>query len=497
MKPWIVTWKKFVEQRAPRTTNISNVGGGGVADNQPEPGTVTFSVRRQGWATLAFENVQVSAGGNIRQINFTAFSIDEADIGFFGIGTTDETTNPLTLTPTLYGSSRYRQFVSNIKVTSDPGGHLSAPAVTVEGTALAHSVIDGYGNITAIVVDDPGFYYPPDWPSPPTVTVAGGATAVATLSNWKVGDFICWNDPVAGYEINEITAMTFADAYPYGVTGWTLRRQSDGAISGDALFGSLMSARTDKPFWRVFPRVFSVAMRPDAFGGECDSGLPRTYTFVWPNNCIVAVSAQAFGDGGGGPVTTQNLAPDLAESDPAKLPLCPGLRLLKGGGYSDIGFLGSVAAGDTALARAKLLDGPHSIRNLTADVRTAPTGQDLILWVVYITPDKADAGVLDKLTISAGSTQSYADDPRDRQMPYHSGWTKPLLDGSVIECPDWPPTLIPSITDPFDASGNLKSGVTPNAAVYLQVTEDGYVDFVLDQVGSSEPGEDVTIDYRN
>lgn len=497
MRPWLKTWEKFVEQRAPRTTNISNAGGGAPPVQQPAPGAVSFSPRRQGWAQLFFENVRVSAGGNIRQINFTAFSIDETDIGFFGIGDTDETTNPLTLNPTLYGASRYRQFVSNIKITGAGPTYLTPPAVTVEGAAQAHALIDGYGNLTAIVIDDPGFYDPAEWHSPPMVTIAGGATGIATFSNWKVGDFILWNDPANGYEINEIAAMTFSDAYPYGVTGWTLRRQSDGATSGQALFGSFMAARSNKPFWRVFPMVFSEAIRPAAFGGECPTGLPRTRPFPWPNNCVVAVAAQAFGDGGGGPITILNLAPDITEMDSSKLPLAPGMRFLKGGGYSDIGFLGTIAPGSTAIARAKLLDGPHSIRNITADLRKALSGSDGIIWVVYITPDTLSAGVLEKLTISNGNRQSYTDEPRERQMPYHDGWTKPLLDGASIACPDWPPTLIPIIDVPFDADGNLVQPVTPDPNQFLQVLEDGYIDFIVEQAGSGTAGDDLTIDYRN
>lgn len=442
-------------------------------------------------------------------------SVDETDIGWFGNGTIDDSTDPVSFTATLTGASR---FPMQITVTMPGSGYTSAPTVTITDAngntngAAATAVLNGDG-VQVVEVSASGYGLVP----PLTVAFTGGggtgAAATANLGRqWGVGDFIIWNDPtitsgIYGYEIDQITAITYGS-----LTSGTFKvaRAAAGATAGQAQFGSPLAAHASINFYRLINKGWDIPIDP-TLG-------PQLVKLFWDNMTVAAV---LIGQGASSSPVLINLAPvpytpGTMDLNPRLNPPAPGMRTMNGAAYTTLGISGALTVGATSAARISA-QAWESVRTVYAKVQGAPAGATsfggdanacVVIWVCYIAPPDSmgnrAVGLLDCLVVDSGKFTSYADTnsvtpppnvPDGRQMPYHglSEWvrTPPLY--------DWPPNYLPVLAGALSADGALQLGTPPNmpnapsGTDSVQFSPDGEIDFVVGQIGTSTAGSNLIV----
>lgn len=316
----------------------------------------------------------------------------------------------------------------------------------------------------------------------------GGSSRLG--KGFGVGDYIVWND--TNYEIDLIIAVGDDGAL-------TVQRNPGGGVpTSQAQFGSTMKAS-----FGTFFRATSARALSEATPNSGATGVPAVYEWAFANRMPLAVTAQAIGSNGIGPLYTLNL------SRATDAPPAPGLRLLNGAQYN-LGALGvplTAGAGGsrvgTVADKRIQVRAPESVTAMSADLATPSTGLSgdatVIVYVVYITPDRSTAGLLEILKFGDGAFDTYlaGNPPEGRNMPYHSGGWAPYAGIGR----DWPPNVLPVVVDPFDANGQLQlaaGGAPPvidhgNFAVFA---EGGWIDFIVTQVGMTTPGQDLGVTVR-
>jgi hypothetical protein len=439
------------------------------------PAEVLFEVtRRFGFGALSVESVALNgSGGPMKQINFLALCVDETDVNFWGSTTFDAYTTPATAAPTLTGTSRFKKSLLKTAITNGGTGYTADFDVIVSGDGVGCVVrakVSG-GAVTALEIRSRGILYS-------TMSFAftngdgTGAAATATLSCWLPGDYIVWNG--GGYEIDQITA--------FDGTNMTFARGK---------FGSAMEAQTGV-FFRVQPRgfIYSVPVRQNAAGSESpntQSGIPEAMPpFLCPFQCVLAVQSQAISDAGPGPARVLNLS-HAADTDPA-----PGLRTLGGNEYN-LGITGALSVGKTADFRVKVRAN-EAIHVGLGELNTAATGETggyaVEVCLAFITEGGIHAGLIDKLRFAGSSRYSYPTDGSldERQMPYHTDWTPTTAMGPQ----NWPTNLLPEMVSAL-SGGKLVTGFSIDPDGTVVFAKDGFLDLIVTQIGSTDPGTDLVV----
>ncbi len=428
-------------------------------------------------------------------------SVDETDITWWATGELATVTDSSSLTVTFTGQSR---FGPTATVIAGGAGYTSAPDVNISGAngtgmgMTAHALVLG-GAVVDIVFDTNGYGYM----EPLSFALTGGDGSGALVAGkvgrqFNVGDFILWNDPTIvgdgrSYEIDKITALTPIDDT---TATFTLERRPNGAPAGQAQFASQIRSHGTCEIYRLVNKIFPIT----------PGNTPQIYKFLWPDMTVCAAQGNIVGFD----ATTINLAqPPFAEGttavDPRTNPPCPGLRTLNGAAYVDIGILGDLAIGQTAIARISVQDW-ESIRTVYARVRVPPSGPGtfrgdvtacIVAYVMFISPPDGmgarEVGLIDTLVVRNGGYMTYStgNQPDGRMMPYHVYWP---LDGTRQ---DWPPTRLPKCIDALDGDENLIAGFTIDPAQTVLYRPDGEIDIILGQVGLGSPGTDFMVTVQS
>lgn len=359
---------------------------------------------------------------------FTAWSVRETDVEWFGTLTIDD--SAITVTPAPTGSSRFGQSLKTITVV-DQGDYDSPPDVVVTDPEHKGAGVVGVAFLNGRLLDHVTLTkYGAGYLADPDVTFSGGggtggATATAERYPWAPGQRFLIDDGVVvdgrwAYEICEIESID------YGTGEWTITR---------GVLGTTAAAHTDARFYLLVPGRFEKTLDTAA--------APQCWKFLWPN-MIVAI---AEGNLLGGPVTTLNLFP-ADDGQGAR----PGLRTMSGAAYISLGIEGALLAGQNS-NRADAGQSWETIRAQFAKVKSAPSGADSVILLCWIAPNGTDVGLLATITIPDGELQSYdisTDPPRARQMPY-------LYDPND---PIWPPIRLTRCIDALDVDGALLETMT-------------------------------------
>lgn len=383
--------------------------GNSAGVNLSVPNKAPFQVERTGYGTLTIMNLGIYGNtgvGAVQRIDFLVPSIDESDLGVYGIGSIDGSTDPVTFTPsTLANSSRY-----------------------------------------------------------------------GSAGQFQEGDYLVWDD-AGHYECDQLLKIN-------GDGSWKLQRNPGDVSSGTAYFGSLVSAHSGKAFFRLIPKLFSNAIQQNAIGQAMpatSSGIPSYWEYVWAAKCVIAVVSQVIGENGNSETFILNMAQSTI----------PGYRTLNGGMYTVGALRTPMAVGMNADKRIRVT-APETLRVVSADVTTAPTGADLKVRAVFVTADLTKVGLIDSLTIADGSNYSFSSSsrPESQDTPYHATEWSP----TQVTDEDYPPTFLPGLINlsgsPFNTDGSVMSGLTISSASVNMVpfAQGGFIDFVTEQVGSANPG---------
>jgi hypothetical protein len=423
-------------------------------------GPPSFFVKLEGYGAITIDGLTIPNPAPTNIVSFNAVAVDETDIGWWGncsVGTINPTITDIAFTNT-------SRFGSAIKKINGGGGtgYSIAPQVTISGDgagARAIAIMNG-NTIDHFEMIAGGFGY-----TVATISVTGGGGAggsgAAILAPLGVGDYFVWNDEY-NYEICQIIGID----------------QSTGHyIISRGLFGSTIVAHNCDLF-----RLVSTSMsRPigSAIGAQ-------KWKFLWDNMCVCAVSGRV---GASAPLTIL-LTPTGADGiNKAR----PGLRTMGGAAYTNLGVLGTLTLGQTAISRVSI-QAWETIRCVYAKVSSAPIGADLIINVVYIAADGVSCGLVDQVTIPAGSFCSYnvLTPPDGQQMPYHTNWN--TLSPHQL---DWPPNKLTKLTSALDSNGNLQLPITQDPTNYVIFAPDGStrgsLDFIISQIGSSVAGSNLVV----
>lgn len=429
-------------------------------------------------------------------------SVDETDIEWWAEGVlASSVTDPASITVTFTGESRFPMTAS---IVAGGVSYATAPTVSIAGAngtgfgATATAAVRG-GAVTAITITASGYGYM----EPLSFTLTGGGGTGALVAGkvgrqFNVGDFILWNDStqiggIRSYEIDLITAIAPIDATS---ATFTLQRRANGAPTGQAQFASLMRSHASCQIYRLVNKVFPITPATS----------PQIYKFLWPDMTVLAAKGTIVGFN----ATILNLSQSAYLADGSTnatvqyTPPAPGLRTLNGAAYTNIGILGTLEVGATAIARISVQDW-ESIRSVYGKVRVAPEGAVtfqgdadacIVVYVCYITPGAVGAqsvGLIDTLIIKDGEYFSYAvtNEPDGRMMPYHAYFP---LSGTRL---DWPPTVLPLIEDALDVDGNLVTTGTIDPTQTVTFKPDGEIDIIVMQVGSDVAGDDLIVTVQN
>ncbi len=497
--------------RPPIPSPILDLSQGTIGQNQGQVtheqlvGALNTSKFSRPWISWLVRLLQFVTQGSAEAplLEIVAPSVDETDTGWYGNGTIDASTDPVSFTATLTGSSRFGLALAIAKPGS---GYATAPTLTItdangdtNGAAATATVSGGF--LDTVTVTNSGY----GLVAPLTVALAGGGGSGAVVTadvgrQWQIGDYIIWNDPTIpsgknsySYEVAQITNIVFIDATH---ATFTLQRARNGAPTGEAQYGSLLAAHTTKNFYRLMNKGWIRAI--DAQLG------PQVIILPWPNMTVAAVVVGQAGQGS--PILT-NLAPipflpGTSTRDVRINPSSVGMRTMNGAAYTTLGITGSLSVGATSQARisAQAWEG---IRCVYAKVLTAPVGAvsfngdanaAIVIYVCFIAPD-GTVGLIDTLVIDTTKFASYptTNVPDGRQMPYH------FLFQRTLPLTDWPPNQLPTIAGALTAGGALQLGTppnlpnTPSGTASVQFTPDGAIDFIIAQVGSSVAGSNLTV----
>lgn len=360
---------------------------------------------------------------------FTAWSIAEADVAWYGTFSIDDSAT--TVTPTLTSSSRFGQSLKTIDVTAG-GDYDQVPDVIITdpdnkgGGAAATAIMNGR-LVDHIAISDYGAGYL----TAPTISFsggggAGGATATATLYPWAPGQRFLVDDNVTvssrfTYEICEIVSID------YDSGEWTITR---------GVLGTTPAAHTAMRFYLLIPGRFQKVLLPTDVA-------PHRWKFLWPNMVVAIVEAQLLGS-----IVTQLTLFPADDGQGAR----PGLRTMSGAAYVSLGIDGALTVGQNT-NRVDAGQSWETIRAQFAKVLTAPSGGSCVVLLCWIAPNGTDIGLLGTITIADGALQSYdvsTDAPRNRQMPY-------LYDAND---PIWPPVLLTRCVGALDGFGALVETMT-------------------------------------
>lgn len=475
-----------------RPSALAEISGADEHVEQTPERTVNLRIARAwgAWVDNVFRALRfLTKPGMSSGLTLLAPSVDETDVEWRAIGTVGPSDDPVAITLTLVGESR---FPMQFRLHEGGAGYTSAPNVLISGKggtgkgATAIAYVHG-GAVVALEGLTSGYGYT----EPLSVSLTGGGGDGALVSakigrQFGVGDFILWNDPTENndshsYEIDKITDLKPLTDSTMEVT---LERHPQGGAPGFAQFGSVIREHTACEIYRLIPKWFQV---PSTAG-------PQVYKYLWENMCVAAVQ----GFLGGVDAGTVNLADKPlvhgsgSASNPRTAPPSPGYRTFSGYAYEDIGFLGTLEVGVTAIARIST-QAWETVRSVYAKVVIPPEGGQIVVRVCFVSPPDLTTGVrtaalLDTLTIAADEYQSYprTNQPDGRLMPYHDSFP---LSGSRK---NWPPTRLPVIIDGLNGSGQLQVG-TIDPTQTIPFVPDGQIDFIVLEVGSVTAGTDLIV----
>lgn len=324
-----------------------------------------------------------------------------------------------------------------------------------------------------------------------SVTASFNATLLVENSRYGtagffgVGDYFIWDDP-GNYEIDKILSVDHISG------ALVIQRQPPGAPPGSAYFGSPLSGHSDKAFFRLVPKLFSNAIQKNALGQSAPttaSGIPSYWEYLWAAKCPVAVLSQVIGENGNSESFTLNLAE----------PEIPGYRTCSGNLYVVGGGMGTdLTVGQNADFRIRVT-APDTLRVYSAHVINPPRGTDMKIRICYVTPDASAVGLLDSVTIPGDQRYSFditSARPENQVMPYFATeWVPTDIMGDENYPPVWLPSLIAnmSVTSVFDAAGHIQAGLSIDKTTPILFQQGGYIDFVIEQVGSTSAGQSLTV----
>lgn len=471
----------------------------------PDPLKLVHERAWNTWFQQLYNQLKTSAGSiapGITTLELVCPSVDDTDSEWYAISPgSDEVTDPLTIEVELVGESRFgMQFV----VQAGGMDYASAPTVTITGTggsgfgATAEATVEA-GAVVSVRALTSGYGYK----SPISVSLTGGggtgALVVGTPGRqWAEGDYILWNDPafndtnLRSYEIDLIKVLTPMDSTHMSIQ---LERKPASSPAGFAQYNSLMRPHdAGIQIYRLINKSFIVM--PSTAG-------PQIQALLWASMTVCAVTGKVPGFA----AATFNLAPEVEDQDPDTpvdrlLPPSPGLRTLTGAAYTNLGVSGTLAVGQTAVARVSV-QAWESIRCVYGKVKIEPEGpvefegnEDacVVIYVCYISPPDENGdqfvGLIDTIVIDDGMPYTYPDDnaPDGRTMPYHAFW--PL---GMEQKQDWPPTRLPLCVDALDPNGDLLLPITIDPTESVLFHPDGEIDFIISQVGSVTEGADLIV----
>lgn len=465
--------------------------------------SASFSRPWASWLWNLKRFVSTSSATGSGGLTILAPSVDETDIGWYGTGSVNDSSDPVTFTATLVGLQRFGPILT---ITSGGGGYGGTVDVVISSSngqgrpTKGTAILDLSGIVTGWTQTSQGY----NLASPLVVTFTGGggsgATATATLGRqFAVGDFIVWNDATINgggatasysYEIDQITEIVPVNETTFTCT---LARAANGAASGGAQYGSMVLAHGTS----MAPVAFYRLINKEFFAQLDITQGPQVLKFPWDNMTVAAVTIS----GGNGSSITINLAPApyLADGmvNNRAFPPAPGLRTMNGAAYTNLGINGTIIMSATAAARV-CAQAWESLRTIYAKVLTAPVGATpfngdadaaIVIYVCYIAPLNAAVGLIDTLVIDTGEYTSYSPDnvPDGRQMPYHALWQ------AVAPNLDWPPNVLPELVGALTGTGQLKLGFTISTTGTVVFAPDGAIDFIVAQAGSTTAGANLTV----
>jgi hypothetical protein len=298
-------------------------------------------------------------------------------------------------------------------------------------------------------------------------------------------------DPAGGTYKHEIFQIT-------NISGvqWTVQRHGPTDPPGQARFGTAIQPHADN--LKMYPlelRRYEYKVGPNAVEETPPatlSGLPDRLLALLPSHCVIAVKGAAKNRFTYGNWRTVSLIP--SPGDTVQMPPAPGLRTENGAQYTMV-LDGDLSVGQT-MAQWIPVSQWATIRDVWAHVRSAPSGADLIIAVLFIEPlgklgyTARTAALLDTITIPDGKNYSYnpldlAGPPDGRNTPYRGTW--PFSNLPTVG-------LLGSL---FDASGNYIGPLPPVAGgSTIPFAQDGHLVPVVVQVGSTAPGSNADIVVR-
>lgn len=451
------------------------------------------------WYESVYRALGNAPGGPDSTIGFLCPSVDETDSEWYGLGTTDATTDPITVDVEFVNESR---FGIEAEALQGGTGYTGATVLTLSGSGGTGFGWQGtpiivMGSIVDIITTTSGYGYQPPLSLVATDTGGGsGSVLVAELGRqFGIGDYILWNDStitagIRSYEIDQITDIITVDATHATLT---LARRPQGAPPDQAQYGSTFNAHTNCAFYRLINKLFMASANPTPG--------PQVCKFPWDNMTVTAVTATLPGLA---PLVL-SLAPTVylpgtTNLDPRVNPPTPGLRTMNGAAYTNLGIQGTISVGQTSAARVSV-QAHESIRTVYAKVLAAPTGPTafnmdpnacIVIYVCFISPAGV-VGLIDTLVIDASDFTSYSSSnvPDGRQMPYHFLW--PFNAPNA----DWPPNRLPVCTGALTSGGLLQLPITIDPTQTVLFAPDGDIDFIVAQVGTSTAGANLVVTVQS
>lgn len=460
------------------------------------PGILDFAVRAEGYGALTIEALTSPAVG--AQAQLTALWLDETDIEWFGTGSIDSTTDPVTFTPVTTRASRFGQSVGTVTVADGGSGFTSIPRVEFIGDgagAEAVATISG-GRVTGIQVRKHGGGY-----NTLTVRITGGGGSGALLSYsffpFAPGQLVAWNNPTIvgansvwplrhySYEIDLIKSINYA-------TGEMTFERGDPAYPGKAKYGSPKEAHSNKDFYLLVQsqlptRTLSSEIQPQRWKSLLD-------------NATVAVVLGRFL--GGGATTTKLLLPLPGGVPDSPNTRCPGLRTMSGNAYINLVFSGPLTVGQNIDARR--VDAGQSYETFRCAVGklaiAGSSGGPTIARMCYVNREGA-VGLVDNVIVPDGANDNESPTrPIERQMPYHLGYGTAgphqydYPPNRFVRCMTVDPMTMLNVPLVLGPNDDLPSGMTFDATHEGVAFEpNGDLMGVMDQVGTDADTLRVTI----
>lgn len=346
------------------------------------PGSPLFTVRVEEYATLTVNDLAVPENAyDVTEANFLVPSIDDSDVGLWGIGVATTSSVTASLTGGGLNSRLGKTFkTGDYVIWNDPNNY--------ECNFI--SAIDNNG-IPTLVRQDPN---------------AGPGTAF-------FGSARAAHPPIAGKPVRlyRLEPKIFT-----------------GAIAQNMYGTSATPSGLPQQWTWAWPNKVVASVVGQAIGilGNSPLGTVNLGPGVDP---VVGVAGRGEQRRGG--------------YVPNNRPLAPGLRTMSGAAYTNLSVSGPLAVGSVAAQRIQVQSW-SSIRCVTATLLTPSTTDNVKIHVVWISPDLSTVGLIDTLLILINQNVNYgsADLPQNRQMPYHAnGWALPT-DWPPNELPLWSGALV-------------------------------------------------------